>query len=189
MKKYLEALVLYERLLKYAKEVQSKAKSLNNILKDLPDVQQFIAEVNAEKYSLKAAAILDTDETVEVPSQQHVKDNIPICNHLETFYLDPALVGKQPNLVQDFQPSYIHLWTEFTHIIYFLLFDSKAFVAEGQTHGQEDKNIHCQSMVDVRWIPTLEQMRAPWRAHVVKTQTAPRPLKYLSHPQKMKRRR
>lgn len=33
VKKWSEALVLYERVLKYAKEVQSKAKSLNNSLK------------------------------------------------------------------------------------------------------------------------------------------------------------
>ncbi|XP_029914377.1 signal recognition particle subunit SRP68 [Myripristis murdjan] len=107
VKKWSEALVLYERVLKYAKEVQSKAKSLNNSLKDLPDVQELIAEVNAEKYSLQAAAILDTDETAEVPSQQQVKDNTLLCDRLETFRLDPALVGKQPNLVQfppDFQP-------------------------------------------------------------------------------------
>ncbi|XP_037620033.1 signal recognition particle subunit SRP68 isoform X2 [Sebastes umbrosus] len=107
VKKWSEALVLYERVLKYAKEVQSKAKGLNNSLKDLPDVQELIAEVSAEKYSLQAAAILDTDETAEVPSQQQVKDNTPLCNRLETFRLDPALVGKQPNLVQfppDFQP-------------------------------------------------------------------------------------
>ncbi|XP_069023478.1 signal recognition particle subunit SRP68 [Embiotoca jacksoni] len=107
VKKWSEALVLYERVLKYAKEVQSKAKSLNNILKDLPDVQELIAEVNAEKYSLQAAAILDTDETAEVPSQQQVKDNTPLCDRLEVFRLDPTLVGKQPNLVQfppDFQP-------------------------------------------------------------------------------------
>uniref|UniRef100_A0A8C9Z1P4 Signal recognition particle subunit SRP68 n=1 Tax=Sander lucioperca TaxID=283035 RepID=A0A8C9Z1P4_SANLU len=102
VKKWSEALVLYERVLKYAKEVQSKAKSLNNTLKDLPDVQELIAEVNAEKYSLQAAAILG-----EIPSQQQVKDNTPLCKRLETFRLDPALVGKQPNLVQfppDFQP-------------------------------------------------------------------------------------
>lgn len=107
VKKWSEALVLYERVLKYAKEVQSKAKSLNNSLKDLPDVQELIAEVNAEKYSLQAAAILDTDETVEAPSQQQVRDNTPLCNRLEAFRLDPSLVGKQPNLVQfppDFQP-------------------------------------------------------------------------------------
>lgn len=107
VKKWSEALVLYERVLKYAKEVQSKAKSLNNRLKDLPDIQELIAEVNAEKYSLQAAAILDTDETAEVPSQQLVKDNMPLCDRLEAFRLDPSLVGKQPNLVQfppDFQP-------------------------------------------------------------------------------------
>ncbi|KAG7486571.1 signal recognition particle subunit SRP68 [Solea senegalensis] len=107
VKKWSEALVLYERVLKYAKEVQSKAKSLNNSLKDLPDVQELIADVNAEKYSLQAAAILDTDETAEVPSQQQVKDNTPLCDHLDTFRLDPTLVGKQPHLVQfppDFQP-------------------------------------------------------------------------------------
>uniref|UniRef100_A0A8C7CBB5 Signal recognition particle subunit SRP68 n=1 Tax=Oncorhynchus kisutch TaxID=8019 RepID=A0A8C7CBB5_ONCKI len=100
VKKWSEALVLYERVLKYAKEVQSKAKSLNNSLKDLPDVQELITEVNAEKYSLQAAAIL-------APSQQKVKDNTPLCERLDTFHLDPTLVGKQPNLVQfppDFQP-------------------------------------------------------------------------------------
>uniref|UniRef100_A0A3P8NIZ2 Signal recognition particle subunit SRP68 n=1 Tax=Astatotilapia calliptera TaxID=8154 RepID=A0A3P8NIZ2_ASTCA len=95
VKKWSEALVLYERVLKYAKEVQSKAKSLNNSLKDLPDVQELIAEVNAEKYSLQAAAILGA--SLEVP----------LCDHLETFRFDPSLVGKQPSLVQfppDFQP-------------------------------------------------------------------------------------
>ncbi|KAG7491678.1 hypothetical protein MATL_G00006260 [Megalops atlanticus] len=103
VKKWSEALVLYERVLKYAREVQSKAKSLNNSLKDLPDVQELISEVNAEKYSLQAAAILDTGDTAETPQQLQVKDN----KRLEAFHLDPALVGKQPNLVQfppDFQP-------------------------------------------------------------------------------------
>ncbi|KAM4749910.1 signal recognition particle subunit SRP68 [Anableps anableps] len=107
VKKWSEALVLYERVLKYAKEVQSKAKSLNSILKDLPDVQELIAEVSAEKYSLQAAAILDTDEAPEVNSQQQVKDNTPLCEHLDNFHLDKTLVGKHPNLVQfppEFQP-------------------------------------------------------------------------------------
>uniref|UniRef100_A0A7N8YLX8 Signal recognition particle subunit SRP68 n=1 Tax=Mastacembelus armatus TaxID=205130 RepID=A0A7N8YLX8_9TELE len=87
VKKWSEALVLYERVLKYAKEVQSKAKSLNNRLKDLPDIQELIAEVNAEKYSLQAAP-----------------HSVRFCL---AFRLDPSLVGKQPNLVQfppDFQP-------------------------------------------------------------------------------------
>ncbi|XP_007574086.1 signal recognition particle subunit SRP68 [Poecilia formosa] len=107
VKKWSEALVLYERVLKYAKEVQSKSKSLNNSLKDLPDIQELIAEVNAEKYSLQAAAILDTDEAPEVSSQQQVKDNTPLCEHLDNFHLDKTLVGKHPNLVQfppEFQP-------------------------------------------------------------------------------------
>ncbi|XP_032418934.1 signal recognition particle subunit SRP68 [Xiphophorus hellerii] len=107
VKKWSEALVLYERVLKYAKEVQSKSKSLNNSLKDLPDVQELIAEVSAEKYSLQAAAILDTDEAPEESSQQQVKDNTPLCEHLDNFHLDKTLVGKHPNLVQfppEFQP-------------------------------------------------------------------------------------
>uniref|UniRef100_A0A4W6EZ71 Signal recognition particle subunit SRP68 n=1 Tax=Lates calcarifer TaxID=8187 RepID=A0A4W6EZ71_LATCA len=107
VKKWSEALVLYERVLKYAKEVQSKAKSFNNSLKDLPDVQELIAEVSAEKYSLQAAAILGScvDGLVDVyPSSSSIQ---PLCDRLETFRLDPTLVGKQPNLVQfppDFQP-------------------------------------------------------------------------------------
>ncbi|XP_035258808.1 signal recognition particle subunit SRP68 [Anguilla rostrata] len=107
VKKWSEALVLYERVLKYAREVQSKAKSLNNRLQDLPDVQELISEVNAEKYSLQAAAILDTGDAAEAPQQLQVKDNKPLCERLEAFHLDPALLGKQPNLVPfppDFQP-------------------------------------------------------------------------------------
>ncbi|KAM9769890.1 signal recognition particle subunit SRP68 [Menidia menidia] len=107
VKKWSEALVLYERVLKYAKEVQSKSKSLNKSLKDLPDVQELIAEVNAEKYSLQAAAILDTDDTAEVSPHQQVKESKPLCERLDTFRLDATLVGKQPNLVQfppEFQP-------------------------------------------------------------------------------------
>ncbi|XP_051751828.1 signal recognition particle subunit SRP68 isoform X2 [Ctenopharyngodon idella] len=107
VKKWSEALVLYERVLKYTREVQSKAKSLNNSLKDLPDVQELIAEVNAEKYSLQAAAILDTDDVAEVPTQQQIKDSTPLSDRLENFRLDPTLLSKQPNLVQfppDFQP-------------------------------------------------------------------------------------
>ncbi|KAM9792872.1 signal recognition particle subunit SRP68 [Neosynchiropus ocellatus] len=107
VKKWSEALVLYERVLKYAKEVQSKSKNFNNSLKDLPDVQELIAEVNAEKYSLQAAAILDTEEMAEVPAPQQMKDNRPLCDRLDTFHLDSTLVGKQPNLVQfppDFHP-------------------------------------------------------------------------------------
>uniref|UniRef100_A0A672L9J9 Signal recognition particle subunit SRP68 n=1 Tax=Sinocyclocheilus grahami TaxID=75366 RepID=A0A672L9J9_SINGR len=86
VKKWSEALVLYERVLKYTREVQSKAKSFNNSLKDLPDVQELIAEVSAEKYSLQAA---------------------PLSDRLDNFRLDPTLLSKQPNLVQfppDFQP-------------------------------------------------------------------------------------
>uniref|UniRef100_A0A8C5FNJ5 Signal recognition particle subunit SRP68 n=1 Tax=Gadus morhua TaxID=8049 RepID=A0A8C5FNJ5_GADMO len=103
VKKWSEALVLYERVLKYAKEVQSKAKSLHSF--ELPDVQELIAEVNAEKYSLQAAAILDTEEVNESPAERPVKDNTPLCDRLETFRLDPALVGKQPNLVH-FPPGF-----------------------------------------------------------------------------------
>ncbi|XP_051568035.1 signal recognition particle subunit SRP68 [Myxocyprinus asiaticus] len=107
VKKWSEALVLYERVLKNASEVQSKAKSLNSSFMDLPDVQELIAEVNAEKYSLQAAAILDTEDIAEVPAQQQIKDNTPLSERLEIFWLDPALLSKQPNLVQfppDFQP-------------------------------------------------------------------------------------
>uniref|UniRef100_A0A672L9J4 Signal recognition particle subunit SRP68 n=1 Tax=Sinocyclocheilus grahami TaxID=75366 RepID=A0A672L9J4_SINGR len=95
VKKWSEALVLYERVLKYTREVQSKAKSFNNSLKDLPDVQELIAEVSAEKYSLQAAAILV------------ILKSIPLSDRLDNFRLDPTLLSKQPNLVQfppDFQP-------------------------------------------------------------------------------------
>uniref|UniRef100_A0A8C2UEV2 Signal recognition particle subunit SRP68 n=1 Tax=Coturnix japonica TaxID=93934 RepID=A0A8C2UEV2_COTJA len=84
VKKWSEALVLYERVLKYAGEVQSEAGAFTNSLKELPDVQDLITQVNAEKYSLQAAAILE---------------------RFETFCLDPSLVSKQVNLVH-FPPGF-----------------------------------------------------------------------------------
>ncbi|MBN3299088.1 SRP68 protein, partial [Amia calva] len=104
VKKWSEALVLYERVLKYAGETLNLPPPF---LQDLPDVQELISEVNAEKYSLQAAAILDTGDAAETPSPSQVRETKPLCERLDTFRLDPALVGKQPNLVQfppDFQP-------------------------------------------------------------------------------------
>ncbi|XP_005993281.1 signal recognition particle subunit SRP68 [Latimeria chalumnae] len=107
VKKWSEALVLYERVLKYASEVQKQAGAIVSKLKDLPDVQELIVQVNAEKYSLQAAAILDTNDTSEVESQFQIKDNKPLLEHLDVFHLDPLLVSKQASLVQfppEFQP-------------------------------------------------------------------------------------
>uniref|UniRef100_A0A8C1XUA5 Signal recognition particle subunit SRP68 n=2 Tax=Cyprinus carpio TaxID=7962 RepID=A0A8C1XUA5_CYPCA len=106
VKKWSEALVLYERVLKYTREVQSKAKSFNNSLKDLPDVQELIAEVSAEKYSLQAAAILEKSGKTDSVAPSDVFTG-PLSDRLDNFRLDPTLLSKQPNLVQfppDFQP-------------------------------------------------------------------------------------
>uniref|UniRef100_A0A671YHR0 Signal recognition particle subunit SRP68 n=1 Tax=Sparus aurata TaxID=8175 RepID=A0A671YHR0_SPAAU len=103
VKKWSEALVLYERVLKYAKEVHPLKTQTGNIRKTDRTFNLYIPHNSI----CKSAAILDTDETAEVPSQQQVKDNTPLCDRLETFRLDSTLVGKQPNLVQfppDFQP-------------------------------------------------------------------------------------
>uniref|UniRef100_A0A803T941 Signal recognition particle subunit SRP68 n=1 Tax=Anolis carolinensis TaxID=28377 RepID=A0A803T941_ANOCA len=107
VKKWSEALVLYERVLKYANEVQIQAGTYENSLKELPDVQELITQVNAEKYSLQAAAILDADDSHETESPSQVKDGKPLSERFETFCLDPSLVSKQARLVHfppDFQP-------------------------------------------------------------------------------------
>uniref|UniRef100_A0A8C5RA52 Signal recognition particle subunit SRP68 n=1 Tax=Leptobrachium leishanense TaxID=445787 RepID=A0A8C5RA52_9ANUR len=101
VKKWSEALVLYDRVLKYAKEVQNKAGNSKNSLKDLPDVQELIKQVNAEKYSLHAAAILG--EYILMDCFIHT----PLSDRLDNFTLDPSLVTKHASLVQfppDFQP-------------------------------------------------------------------------------------
>ncbi|CAI5766074.1 signal recognition particle subunit SRP68 [Podarcis lilfordi] len=74
VKKWSEALVLYDRVLKYANEVQAQAGTYKNSLKELPDVQELITQVNAEKYSLQAAAILDAGDNHETESPSQVKD-------------------------------------------------------------------------------------------------------------------
>ncbi|KAM4663077.1 signal recognition particle subunit SRP68 [Discoglossus pictus] len=107
VKKWSEALVLYDRVLKYAKEVQAQSGAAKNTLKELPDVQELIMQVNAEKYSLQAAAILDSSETPEEVSPSQVKDNKPLSERFDSFSLDAALVSKHANLVRfppDFQP-------------------------------------------------------------------------------------
>ncbi|NXU57157.1 SRP68 protein, partial [Turnix velox] len=105
VKKWSEALVLYERVLKYAREVQSGAGAHKNSLKELPDVQDLITQVNAEKYSLQAAAILDANDAHEAESPSQVKDGKPLSERFETFCLDPSLVSKQVNLVH-FPPGF-----------------------------------------------------------------------------------
>uniref|UniRef100_A0A8C4WSL0 Signal recognition particle subunit SRP68 n=1 Tax=Gopherus evgoodei TaxID=1825980 RepID=A0A8C4WSL0_9SAUR len=105
VKKWSEALVLYDRVLKYASEVQAQAGAYKNSLKELPDVQELINQVNAEKYSLQAAAILDANDTHETESPSQVKDGKLLSERFETFCLDPSLVSKQASLVH-FPPGF-----------------------------------------------------------------------------------
>ncbi|KAM3921203.1 signal recognition particle subunit SRP68 [Leptodactylus fuscus] len=107
VKKWSEALVLYDRVLKYAKEVQAQTGTKKSNFKELPDVQELIKQVNAEKYSLQAAAILDSTETTEEVSPSQNKENKPLLEHLDNFCLDPTLVTKHARLVPfppDFHP-------------------------------------------------------------------------------------
>ncbi|XP_032175682.1 signal recognition particle subunit SRP68 isoform X1 [Mustela erminea] len=105
VKKWSEALVLYDRVLKYANEVHSDAGAFRNSLKDLPDVQELITQVRSEKCSLQAAAILDASDSHQTEISSQVKDNKPLVERFETFCLDPSLVTKQANLVH-FPPGF-----------------------------------------------------------------------------------
>ncbi|KAG8446162.1 hypothetical protein GDO86_013856 [Hymenochirus boettgeri] len=105
VKKWSEALVLYDRVLKYAKEVQGQKGAGKNALKELPDVQELIMQVNAEKYSLQASAILDSTDTPEEVPLSQVKDGKPLSDRLDTFTLDKTLVSKQASLVH-FPPDF-----------------------------------------------------------------------------------
>ncbi|ELW68297.1 Signal recognition particle 68 kDa protein [Tupaia chinensis] len=105
VKKWSEALVLYDRVLKYANEVSSDAGASRNSLKDLPDVQELITQVRSEKCSLQAAAILDANDSHQAEPTFQVKDNKPLVERFETFCLDPSLVTKQASLVH-FPPGF-----------------------------------------------------------------------------------
>nr|XP_054402837.1 signal recognition particle subunit SRP68-like [Pongo abelii]XP_054402922.1 signal recognition particle subunit SRP68-like [Pongo abelii] len=106
VKKWSEALVLHDSILKYADEVNSDAGTFKNSLKDLPDMQELITEVWSEKCSLQAAAILDANDTHQTEtSSSQVKDNKPLVERFETFCLDPSLVTRQANLVH-FPPGF-----------------------------------------------------------------------------------
>lgn len=105
VKKWSEVLVLYERVLKYISEFQTLTSKPTNNLQDLPDMRELAARVNAEKYSLQAAAILDTDEVSEMVSRLQVKDNKPLAECLEVFSIEPSLVTKHALLVE-FPPRF-----------------------------------------------------------------------------------
>lgn len=105
VKKWSEALVLYDRVLKYANEVSSHGGASKNSLKDLPDVQELITQVRSEKCSLQAAAILDANDSHQTDTSSQVKDNTPLVERFESFCLDPSLVTKQANLVH-FPPGF-----------------------------------------------------------------------------------
>ncbi|PNJ88001.1 SRP68 isoform 1 [Pongo abelii] len=106
VKKWSEALVLHDSILKYADEVNSDAGTFKNSLKGLPDVQELITQVWSEKCSLQAAAILDANDTHQTEtSSSQVKDNKPLVERFETFCLDPSLVTRQANLVH-FPPGF-----------------------------------------------------------------------------------
>ncbi|XP_045155436.1 signal recognition particle subunit SRP68 [Echinops telfairi] len=105
VKKWSEALVLYDRVLKYANEVSSDAGACKNSLQDLPDVQELITQVRSEKCSLQAAAILDTSDSHQTEVASQVNDNKPLVERFETFCLDPSLVTKQARLVH-FPPGF-----------------------------------------------------------------------------------
>ncbi|CAG10775.1 unnamed protein product, partial [Tetraodon nigroviridis] len=114
VKKWSEALVLYERVLKYAKEVQSKAKNLNNSLKvslkpraaapsecfcDCGPPSSSCRTSLMSRSSLLRSALRST--------LCRPQPFWPLCSRLDTFRLDPSLVGKKPSLVPfppDFQP-------------------------------------------------------------------------------------
>uniref|UniRef100_A0A2I3HUA4 Signal recognition particle subunit SRP68 n=1 Tax=Nomascus leucogenys TaxID=61853 RepID=A0A2I3HUA4_NOMLE len=102
VKKWSEALVLYDRVLKYANEVNSDAGTFKNSLKDLPDVQELITQVRSEKCSLQAAAILGETPAWPLYPQTSLP---PLVERFETFCLDPSLVTKQANLVH-FPPGF-----------------------------------------------------------------------------------
>ncbi|XP_063816631.1 signal recognition particle subunit SRP68 [Pseudophryne corroboree] len=107
VKKWSEALVLYDRVLKYAKEVQAQAGAAKSNLKELPDIQELIKQVKSEKYSLQAAAILDSTDTSEEVSPSLTKENKPLSECLDNFSLDASLVTKHARLVHfppDFRP-------------------------------------------------------------------------------------
>ncbi|KAG8519383.1 Signal recognition particle subunit SRP68 [Galemys pyrenaicus] len=105
VKKWSEALVLYDRVLKYADEVSADAGAFKSSLKDLPDVQELITQVRSEKCSLQAAAILDASDSHQTETTSQVKDNKPLVERFETFCLDPSLVTKQASLVH-FPPGF-----------------------------------------------------------------------------------
>lgn len=78
VKKWSEALVLYDPVLRYTNDVSSDTGAFKNSLKDLPDVQELITQARSEKCSMQEAAILDASDSHQTETSSHVKDNKPL---------------------------------------------------------------------------------------------------------------
>uniref|UniRef100_A0A8C2UCA2 Signal recognition particle subunit SRP68 n=1 Tax=Coturnix japonica TaxID=93934 RepID=A0A8C2UCA2_COTJA len=102
VKKWSEALVLYERVLKYAGEVQSEAGAFTNSLK--VGTQPCVQDLVCHPYHL-FFNFADANDNHETESPSQVKDGKPLSERFETFCLDPSLVSKQVNLVH-FPPGF-----------------------------------------------------------------------------------
>uniref|UniRef100_UPI00358E9AD2 signal recognition particle subunit SRP68-like isoform X1 n=1 Tax=Myxine glutinosa TaxID=7769 RepID=UPI00358E9AD2 len=105
MKKWGEALALYERALKYVGEADGcHGKGENHL--EVRQLEELKSAVNGEKYSVKAYAILDTEDLVEPVEKSDVADKA-LVDRLDTYFEDARLVSKQPNLLPfppEFQP-------------------------------------------------------------------------------------
>ncbi|XP_014677050.1 PREDICTED: signal recognition particle subunit SRP68-like [Priapulus caudatus] len=112
LKKWKEAMALYERTLTHTAQALDGYKTMNTT--DNQQQQQSISEldeltqlVESKRYSVQANSILDSvDTTTDTLSRLSVKEQtLPLANRLERYYEDPALTKQKANLVS-FPPDF-----------------------------------------------------------------------------------
>jgi len=112
VKKWKEALALYERTAEYSKtalDEYSQSKSIDAAKKSKAkqDLEELMSVVDGLKYSVRASSILDSQDLVDDLSISTSTSNKPLSERLEEYYEDPLLTTKKSCLAQfppDFQP-------------------------------------------------------------------------------------
>ncbi|XP_074647585.1 signal recognition particle subunit SRP68-like [Tubulanus polymorphus] len=112
VKKWPEALALYERVLKYANQSLAGYKSFKDSKSEkvtiaVTKLNKLVQTVDGLKYSCHAASILDVDNLTEQTASMSIQSKKPLIDRLDEYVTDSSLTGKKPNLVPfppDFQP-------------------------------------------------------------------------------------
>lgn len=108
-KKYKEAVSFFFRVENYVKKVEADLKALDKTSElqaskaDFENqLKSLVKELSQSKYKIQTAAILESEanENEENELQKNKWSKIPLVERMDTYYEDPSLTTKNPNVIK-----------------------------------------------------------------------------------------